>query len=474
MKPTFFKSLTDRFESMWGIQREFRLKVLLLTTSFFMLTACQAIWRPLKSAIFISIVGVKSIPMAKMLLMIPMLLLIFIYSKLVDWFRRHQIFYWFAISHAIGGIVVYFFLCHPAYGLQNTTQSSGRLFGWFYYFFMESFGAFMSAVFWSFANSINKPNDAKNYYSLFVGGSKIGGVLGAGTLLIFLSMNFKLNDTVIIPRFILAGSLLLFAAATAIFLLMKYVPGYFMHGYEAAYRFEKQKRKTELQKEKIKKSFFENTKESLYKIVEGLWLIISKPYVFGIFGIILSYETIIVIVDYLVALAAASKHSTAGGLASYYASYYLAMHAVGILIALFGTAPIQRFLGIRLSLFACPIASTAILIVSLMFPSTEVLFVSLVLLRALNYALNHPTREALFIPTTKAIKFKAKVWTDAFGSRVSKASGSFLNEFVLRGISQVSTIFALSLTSIWVVIAFYLGKRFQKAVDNDEVIGAKK
>ncbi|MBU1008132.1 hypothetical protein KKA53_03585 [Candidatus Dependentiae bacterium] len=459
-----FSKIGTKLDATWGIKKEFRLKVFFLTLAFFMLTACQAIWRPLKSAVFISIVGVKHIPDAKLLLMLPLILLIILYSKLVDWLRRHHLFYWFTIAHGLVGIIMYYYLSHPVYGLANTLQSPSRIFGWSFYLFLESFGAFMSAVFWSFANSVNNPKDAKNHYSLFVCGSKIGGIMGAGTLF-FATYSFDLANyqTVVIPRFVLVGSLLLFGAAAAIYLLMRLVPGYLMHGYEAAYQFEKQKDET-----KGSKTVMQSLKESL----DGIILIVKNPYVFGIFSLILSYEVIIVIFDYLVAIVADSKHLTATGLANFYSIYTFCMHSVGLVIALFGTTPLLRFLGIRLSLFVCPILSLIILTIALLFPTPTVIFASLIVLRALNYGLNHPTREALFIPTTKSIKFKAKAWTDAFGSRIAKATGSLLNKSILLGVIQSSTLFTIALSTGWIGITYFMGKKFQRTVDNNEVIGA--
>jgi AAA family ATP:ADP antiporter len=466
MKLPFFGLIFEKMEAIWGIKKEFRLKVLFLTLAFFMLTACQAIWRPLKTAVFISLVGAKQIPKAKMLLMLPLIFLIIIYSKLVDWLRRHQLFYWFAISHGLVGILMFFLLSDPVYGLPNTAQSSSRLLGWMYYLFMESFGAFMSAVFWSFANSINKPKDAKNYYSLLVSGSKIGGILGAGSLftltLIFGRSSSMFNSPTTVPYFVLAGSLLLFAAAGAIYLLMKYVPGYLMHGYESAYQLEKKREVT-------KKTMWQSFKDAF----EGFFLIAKNPYVFGILTIIMSYEVIIVIFDYLLALAASSKHSDVLSLTNFYSLYMLLMHSVGLVIALFGTAPIQRFLGIRLSLFACPAVTLLVMLTVFFVPSPEIIFSAVVLLRALNYGLNHPTREALFIPTTKAIKFKAKAWTDAFGSRIAKTTGSFFNDFILHGLVHASTVLSMAITGVWVVIAYFLGKTFQSTVDQNKVIGAQ-
>ena len=455
------KGILSKVESVWGVKKEFRLKVFFLATSFFMLMVCQAIWRPLKNAVFLTMVGVKQIPTAKMLLIFPVIILIIIYSKLVDWLRRHHLFYWFTITFALIGFVMCYFLIHPVYGIANTTKSAYRLFGWIFYFYMESFGAFMSAVFWSFANSVNKPKDAKNYYSIFVTGSKLGGMLGAGTLY-YIAACTNLTSLVLVPSCLAAGCFALLGAATSIFMLMKFVPGYLMHGYEAAYQYEKKKKKE-------KTSIWKSIKQAF----DGILSIFKNPYVFGIFAIIMSYETIIVIIDYLVSVLAAKNNPTAGGLISFFSLYMLLMHSLGLLIALFGTAPIQRFLGVRISLFVNPLVCIIALPIIFFFPNINVLFYSLIILRAFNYGLNHPTREALFIPTTKAIKFKAKAWTDAFGSRISKASGSFMNKYLLMGFVRQSSLFCLAVSFLWLPVAYLLGKKYFKAISNNEVIGAE-
>lgn len=46
--------------------------------------------------------------------------------------------------------------------------------------------------------------------------------------------------------------------------------------------------------------------------------------------------------------------------------------------------------------------------------------------QGLTYALNEPCKEMLYLPTSDAIKFKAKGWIDVFGSRVAKGVGSFV------------------------------------------------
>lgn len=458
--------LFDKLLSLWNVKKEFRLKVFFLSLTFLLMSASQAIWRPLKNSIFAQLVGAEYVPDAKILSLLFLIPLIIFYSKLVDWLRRHQLLYWYTLFHGIGGIILYLLLSHPVYGMANINSSTVRITGWILYFFMESNAAFMSMSFWSFADSINNPQDAKNYYGLFVAGSKIGSMLTAGSLYLATTFLVNIPDHVLLPQFILIGSLLLIGAAFSIYLLMKYVPGYYMHGYEAAYKIEKVK-----QSEKTKEPFIEKLK----KPVEGLILMIKSPYVFGIFSLVLFYEVIIVIFDYMVLKTAATKYLTAGTLTAFYASYYFIMNFVGLLITIFGTTPLLRIFGITRALFVFPIVSIFILTFTIIYPTPTSMFIALVALRALNYALNHPTREVLYIPTTKAIKFKAKAWTDAFGGRISKGVGSAINKLLQRlspAVELFSGLFlSLGLIGGWLIVVFFLSKTLQKTITNKTVIG---
>ncbi len=99
-------------------------------------------------------------------------------------------------------------------------------------------------------------------------------------------------------------------------------------------------------------------------------------------------------------------------------------------------------------------------------------------MRAINYGFSYPVRESLYIPTVKEIKFKSKSWIDAFGSKFAKTTGSTFNVFAeYLGEALIFTaygIFFAGIIGVWVVAAILLGKRFEKAVAKNEVIGAEK
>ncbi|MBX9830636.1 hypothetical protein K2X40_01645 [Candidatus Babeliales bacterium] len=465
------EKLSGKLYKLWGIKREFLLKILLLSATYFFLMACHVIWKPLKYSLFGQIVGTSSVPFAKISSLLFLIPLILLYSKLVDWLRRHHLLYFFTISHALGGLFFYYFISHPVYGIANTDTGPSRYIGWLFYFFMESFDAFLSTTFWSFADSVNNANDAKYYYGFFVSGSKIGGMLTAATLYFVLTGATTESQLSIIPNALLIGSCMLFAAAACIYFLVKKVPEGIMHGYEKVYQLEKHKDVEHIPTPTRLKSFL----RSITSAFDGLTIMVKSSYVMGIFSLVFFYEIIIAIFDYLVMMRAESAHPSIGSMTAFYALYFFIMNGIGLLISLFGTTPLLRILGIRMSLFAFPLICLIMLVTTFIFPQGWILFGTLIGLRAFNYALNHPTREVLYIPTTKDIKFKAKTWTDAFGSRIAKGFGSFFNlalQSVAPAIALFSSItFSLGLTGIWLVITYFLGKTLQSAIDENRIIG---
>jgi AAA family ATP:ADP antiporter len=389
--------------------------------------------------------------------------------------------YVFTITHSIGGFIFAYLLMHPTMGIANTVASPDRWVGWALYFFLESFSAFLSTSFWSFANSINKPKDAKNYYGLFVAGSKIGGILAASGMWLlmmvglgkmtwltsyFTQKTLHFSDSTLLTFLLSAGALFLLGASLCIFILMKYVPGYHMHGYEAVYQAEKKR-------ERAPEPF------SLYKwlrqSIDGLLVIISHSYVLGIFCLSLFYDIVMTMIEFFVMTSADEANDTAGKLVIFYAAYFLTMHLCGFIISVFATTPLQRMISNRTMLLLFPALCMGCIVAVFFYPSAETLFMVAALLRGANYGLNHPIREMLYIPTTKEIKFKSKAWTDAFGTRTAKAGASLFYKNVCTYAPAFSHVLSTSLmfgiTSIWLVVSYFLGRTFQHALDNQLIIG---
>ena len=103
-----------------------------------------------------------------------------------------------------------------------------------------------------------------------------------------------------------------------------------------------------------------------------------------------------------------------------------------------------------------------------------VLFVSVSLLKAMTYSVNDPAKEILYIPTSDAIKFRAKFWIDIVGARIAKAVGSSINKYAgsVDRIARFGTVPSVC-TALGLWLACYkVGIEFDSLLTRGEVVGA--
>ena len=146
------------------------------------------------------------------------------------------------------------------------------------------------------------------------------------------------------------------------------------------------------------------------------------------------------------------------------------------LVSLLGFSFLVNRVGVRASLMIFPTLLFIGVIVTNLLSSLWVLFVTVSLIKAVIFSFHDPVKELLYIPTSEAIKFKAKAWIDVFGARSAKALGSFIcyasfgNANTLRTIGEIPCILG-SLTVL--VVAYLAGSEFQRLVDNGIVVSAE-
>ncbi|MCL4361063.1 hypothetical protein M1446_01765 [Candidatus Dependentiae bacterium] len=464
--------MTSRLKAIFryflDVNREERLKVLFLTLTFFFVIGGYTVAKELKDSIFGAIVGVDYQPKAKMISMLVLIPAIFFYSRLVDLLRRHQLLYFYSILYSILGLFFAYFIGHPTIGLANTDSSPYRLFGWLFYFFIEGYTPFVVSVFWAFANSITSPEAAKNNYTLMVSGSKLGGMLStlfAWWLLSLKSLNRTPLETDVLNHQILIAysSICLILVPFIIGLLIKFVPRKSLHGYEAAYQIEKEKHEHPEKKESAISSMF-----------AGFILLVKTPYVLGIFAIGVFYELIYAVFNFERLIMGKQLATTTTEYSAFLFEQVFWTHLIGFFIVLLGVRPIINFLGERRSLLIVPIIVGLGLLMFMTSPTGAILYV-FILIRSLNYAFTQPLRESLYTITVKDVQFKSKSWIDGFGTKFSKTCGSTFNDLT-KGLTYSGHIVANSILFtgtiiFWLVTAFLLGKRFDKAIANNEVIG---
>lgn len=460
MKSTLMHSI----KGLWALNKDERSKLFWMTVIFALVITAYTICREMKDLIFVEIAGEDYVPLAKIVSFIALFLPILFYSYLVNHLRRYQLLSFYAVLYGVLGLIFAYFLGHPTIGILNTDTDPSRLFGWFFYIFIEGYSPFIVSVTWAFTNSIFSPKEARDSYGFLVAGSKVGGIASAAFGWLLLKPFIPWSSLAKQQLLLVFPSLIILLVPFGIMMLRKKVSGQMLRGYEAAY---------EYQKEMDKK----------YKspgIFAGLKLLIQQPYVFGIFSIIFFYEVLNAILSFLRIIYAKGAAIGVDDFGSKLFGIAFGYHLLGFLIAFFGTNALLRWLGERRCLILIPIVIGILCLGFLISGTYTALAVAFIIIRAINYGFFYPVRESLYIPTIKAVKFQSKAWIDAFGTKFAKLTGSQFNiiaTMVRGGLGEgvfrlcQGTFFVIVLIG-WTIVAVLLGKRYVTAIERNEVIGA--
>ncbi len=463
-------------QSWWGnFSKEELKKFSFLSLVFGLIIGVYWLLRPLKDVIFMNVVGENYIPTAKILSLVVVFPLVMIYSKLVDMFPRQRMFYALCTIYGLLAVAFAFLIYHPTAGLSNTVASHYRFWGWAWYVYVESFGSLIVALFWAFVADTTTPESGARGYPVIAFGGQLGNIVGPLFLGYAVSAftSVEMGPEGELPRTaaqsapVLAG-MIAFAAA-AIFLIMVLirlfmviVPKDQLVGYQA--------KETEQQKHD-EPGFF-----------EGFKLILSSPYLLGIFAIITAYEVIITVLDFnfktLVKMNFPDPHSAT----IYLSQFGTWVGIVSMLSIMLGINKIQRALGLGASLALLPILIAIAVLTFKAYPIISVLFWIMVLSKAINYALTQPSMKQLYIPTTTQAKYKSQAFIEMYGSRGSKAMGSGVNLLrkpLIDGYGSIAglnlfiaicTYVSLGIIGFWFFIALYLGRTYKKAVDHNKLV----
>jgi AAA family ATP:ADP antiporter len=248
---------------------------------------------------------------------------------------------------------------------------------------------------------------------------------------------------------------------------MRVVPGRYLHGYEVVYKQEK----------KNSKSGAGNT-----GMFSGLQILLESPYILGIFALVFFYESLNVVLSFqrMCLLKAAATNSdglmSMSLLTGNMFMHRFWSHFFGLIISLVGVRFLLKKYGEKKCLLLIPILVGMLLIYFMIFQTPNAMLHVFIGLSTIHYSFSKPLCESLYIPTMKDIKFKANSWIDTFGTKISKSAGSvFADSFrsVMPGSAMFYVIYAgffSVLIGAWLVTAYLLGRRYEKAVESNEII----
>jgi AAA family ATP:ADP antiporter len=144
-----------------------------------------------------------------------------------------------------------------------------------------------------------------------------------------------------------------------------------------------------------------------------------------------------------------------------YSSYFSYVNLLGFLLQMFVVSRLFKFLGVARSLFIHPIVALSGYAMMLRAPSFEAIRWLKIADNSIDYSLGNTTKQALWLPTSREAKYKAKQAVDSFCVRagdVLQAGVVYSGELAaltVSGFAAVTTVFACG----WLAVAFGLRNR---------------
>ena len=145
-----------------------------------------------------------------------------------------------------------------------------------------------------------------------------------------------------------------------------------------------------------------------------------------------------------------------------YSKLFSTVNLVGFLLQMFVVSRIFKFLGVGRALFIHPLVAICGYLMMLRAPSVQLMGILKIADNSLDYSLGNTTKQALWLPTSREAKYKAKQAVDSFFVRmgdVASAGIVWIGERLVLSIPAFATI-TLVLAGGWLGVSALLNAQF--------------
>ncbi len=260
-------------------------------------------------------------------------------------------------------------------------------------------GVLLISQFWTLANLVYDPRQAKRLFGFIGGGAPLGGIAGSAILQSFT------DDIGTTNMLLISGTLMLICAFLVTTIVRRERPQVGVGAAAAAAATEKGVSATEA---------FDLLRKSQH--LQIIALVIS----FAAVGAAIIEQQL------NMAAQAAKGASQTDSITVFLASVQLWTSTIGFIIQVWLTSKIHRYLGIGFALMILPVSLGTSAVIMLLNAALWAPGLARVLDQSLRYTVDKTTREILFLPLPGDIKLKAKSFVDVTVDRGAKAFGALL------------------------------------------------
>jgi ATP:ADP antiporter, AAA family len=301
-----------------------------------------------------------------------------------------------------------------------------------FFVWVSVFNLFATAVFWGFMTDIFTSEQGKRLFGFIAVGGSLGGILGP---IITTSLVHYVSTGVLL--LICAGMLEIAAQS------VRFFPSEFR-------RHDSKSAEEEAAEKPIGGKFW-----------DGVTNICKSPYLFGLFVFILLYTLTSTWAYFQQAELTKVGFVDRAARTAFFAKLDLSVNTLTLLLQIFLTGRLMKFLGVTVTLLFMPVLSLFGFAAMGLAPVLTVLAVFQVARRASTFAFMRPAREVLFTVLRREDKYKAKSFIDTFGYRCGDQFGAWSYggmQALGLGLSTISYI-AVPVVACWCALGIWLGRK---------------
>jgi AAA family ATP:ADP antiporter len=450
-------SRLDRFMRLFSDVRAGEgLQALLLALNIFMVLTAYYVIKPIREALILGdwSAEVKSyLAAAMVIILVPV---IQIYGRLADRYPRKRL---------INVVTLFFVACLVVFFLLGR---AGVPLAIPFFIWVGIFSGVIIAQFWSFANDLYTSGEGERLFPIIGFGMSLGAVLGS-----------TVTKTLVAPL----GINMLMLIGAALLLLSLVITNYIDR---------KQRQRTEShlplsmttaempaatgQFRAVTGEFKALTQEQSLASGSGegaFALVFKTRYLLLIALMILLTNWVNTTGEYILsstvdgAAEAAVASDASGGLSEkeyitrFYSDFFLVVNILGVVVQLFLVSRIIKYAGVRIGILVLPFTAMLGYGVLAFYPLLSAVKVTKTLENATDYSLQNTVKNALWLPTTREQKYKAKQVVDAFFHRagdVLSAALVFVGTTYLALKPSGFAVVNIVLVLIWIMVAIAVGR----------------
>lgn len=422
----------SRFERLMSVFADVRggegVTAMLMTANVFLLLAAYYLLKPVREALILSESGaeVKSYSAAAQSLLLLGIVPFYgwfatkvnrsrLLASLTGFFSINLVLFWFLGTHGVREGVAF-------------------------YIWLGIFNIFMVSQFWAFANDIYTEAQGKRLFPFIGVGMSVGAVAGSAMV----APLVKRSSVGPYSLMLVAAAVLLFGCLSLML---------------AVNRREARTAAPEVARKG----------EEPLGAAGGFQLILKDRYLFWIAVLIVLLNVVNTIGEYTLGRLVVLEAAKAGGnpkvfIGEFYGHFYSAVNLLGLVLQAFGASRAFRYFGVRGALFILPVLALLSYSVLAVAPIFAMVRWTKILENSTDYSIMNTVSQALWLPTSREAKYKAKAAVDTFcwrGGDVLQAGIVFAGTLIGVGIREFALL-NVAFTAAWLLAAGRIATEHRK------------